>query len=41
MLKDSGNRPDVTDVVIVITDGWSSDNVAEVSSDLRKDGVEV
>ena len=34
-----GNRPDVTDVVIVITDGGSQDDVQGISQRMRDNGV--
>ena len=35
------NREEVTDVVLLITDGRSQDEVDQVSRRLRRDGVEV
>ncbi len=41
LLTSSWNRRDVTDVVLVLTDGKSSDDVVKISQLLRDDGVEV
>ena len=43
LLKSSGNRKNVPDMVLVLTDGEAEDSKAlwKVSRELRKEGVEV
>ena len=40
-LHQSDNRDEVTDVILLITDGRSQDQVGGISQKLRDDGVEV
>lgn len=41
MMKRPGNRPDVEDMVLLITDGRSRDDVKEPSIKLRETGANV
>lgn len=41
MLSYSGNRPDVQDMVLILTDGISSDDVKKPAEALRATGANV
>jgi len=41
MLKKPENRPEITDVVLLVTDGHSQDDVDVISMMLRRQGVEL
>ncbi|XP_076811264.1 P-selectin-like [Clavelina lepadiformis] len=41
LVKDNGDRPDVQDVLLVVSDGHSQDDVASIAEQLRSNGAQI